>query len=106
MKLVGLCAVADAHRLFSLAKIDRVPQAELKNGKVIFRQKPVSFEKMSDTMQGGYPIALIFILYISCSSEIVNFRDMVEDRVSKGCPTLEKIPDAHLPLIAKLIHER
>jgi hypothetical protein len=25
---------------------------EIKNGKVIFRQKPMSFEKMTETMQG------------------------------------------------------
>ena len=27
---------------------------EIKNGKVVFRQKPMSFEKMTETMQGVY----------------------------------------------------
>ena len=33
-------------------KSDKLPLVELKNGKVIFRQKPLSCEKMSETMQG------------------------------------------------------
>ena len=29
------------------------PNVDIKNGKVIFRQKPMSFEKMTETMQGA-----------------------------------------------------
>jgi chromatin assembly factor 1 subunit A len=28
-------------------------EVEIKNGKVIFRQKPMTFEKMTETMQGA-----------------------------------------------------
>ena len=31
---------------------DKVSIVELKNGKVLFKQKPISFEKQSDTLQG------------------------------------------------------
>ncbi|KAF8520215.1 hypothetical protein BU17DRAFT_89212 [Hysterangium stoloniferum] len=60
------------------------PLAELKNGKVLFKQKPLSFENLSETMQ-----------------EIVNFRNFI---ALQGQKILE-IPDIHLPLIAKLVHE-
>ena len=33
-------------------KQDKVSTVELKNGKVVFKQKPISFEKQSDTLQG------------------------------------------------------
>ena len=33
-------------------KPERITVVELKNGKVVFKQKPLSFEKMSETMQG------------------------------------------------------
>ena len=33
-------------------KVDKQALVELKNGKVLFRQKPLSCEKMSETMQG------------------------------------------------------
>lgn len=36
--------------------------AELKNGKVIFKQKPVSFEKHSETMKGVPWPASFFML--------------------------------------------
>ncbi|KAF8162912.1 hypothetical protein B0H34DRAFT_299811 [Crassisporium funariophilum] len=62
--------------------------AELKNGKVIFRQKPVSFEKQSETLQ-----------------EIVKFREMLEERINKQEPPLSSFPEEHKPLIAKLAHE-
>jgi len=35
-------------------KIDKRPLVELKNGKLIFRQKPLSLEKSSETMQGTW----------------------------------------------------
>jgi hypothetical protein len=31
----------------------KLSEVEIKNGKVIFRQKPMSFEKMTETMQGA-----------------------------------------------------
>ena len=33
-------------------KQDKASIVELKNGKVVFKQKPISFEKQSDTLQG------------------------------------------------------
>ncbi|KAF8507262.1 hypothetical protein JB92DRAFT_2961415 [Gautieria morchelliformis] len=60
------------------------PIAELKNGKVVFKQKPISFENLSETMQ-----------------EIVSFRNCVKDVDNP----VSMIPDHHLPLIAKLVHE-
>ncbi|KAF9466308.1 hypothetical protein BDZ94DRAFT_1319571 [Collybia nuda] len=62
--------------------------AELKKGRVYFRQKPTSFEKQSETLQ-----------------EIVKFREMLEDLIEKNSPPLTTIPDEHKPLIAKLAHE-
>ncbi|KAF8892571.1 hypothetical protein BD779DRAFT_1670257 [Infundibulicybe gibba] len=61
---------------------------DLKNGKVVFKQKPVSFEKQSETLQ-----------------EIVKFREMLEGRIERQEPPLTSIPDDHRPLIAKLAHE-
>ena len=34
-------------------KPERVSLVELKNGKLVVKQKPLSFEKMSETMQGA-----------------------------------------------------
>ncbi|KAF8655980.1 hypothetical protein AX16_002840 [Volvariella volvacea WC 439] len=62
--------------------------AELKGGKVAFKQKPTSFDKQSDTLQ-----------------EIVNFREMIEQRIRDQEPPLIVFPDEHKPLIAKLAHE-
>ncbi|KAG2158454.1 uncharacterized protein EDB93DRAFT_670725 [Suillus bovinus] len=64
------------------------PLAELKNGKVIFKQKPISFEKSSEAMQ-----------------EIVQFREMIEQRIARQDPPLTAIPDEHRPLIVKLAQE-
>lgn len=61
---------------------------ELKNGKVVCKQKCISFEKQSETLQ-----------------EIVKFREMLEGRIEKQLPPLDVIPDEHQPLIAKLAHE-
>ncbi|KII89048.1 hypothetical protein PLICRDRAFT_53535 [Plicaturopsis crispa FD-325 SS-3] len=61
---------------------------ELKNGKVVFKQKSVSFEKQSETLQ-----------------EIVKFREMIEERVQRQDPPLTAIPDEHRAVIAKLAHE-
>ncbi|KDQ33573.1 hypothetical protein PLEOSDRAFT_1073788 [Pleurotus ostreatus PC15] len=62
--------------------------AELKNGKVIFRQKPISFEKNSETMQA-----------------IVKFREYLEQLMEKKEPMFTTFPQEHMPLIAKLAHE-
>ncbi|KAF4576838.1 hypothetical protein EYR36_004818 [Pleurotus pulmonarius] len=62
--------------------------AELKNGKVIFRQKPISFEKNSETMQA-----------------IVKFREYLEQLLEKKEPMFTSFPQEHMPLIAKLAHE-
>ncbi|KAJ6630666.1 chromatin assembly factor 1 subunit A-domain-containing protein [Mycena sp. CBHHK59/15] len=61
---------------------------ELKNGKVLFKQKPMSFEKHSETLQ-----------------EIVKFREMLEERNAKRATVLTAITDEHKPVIAKLAHE-
>ncbi|KIJ17461.1 hypothetical protein PAXINDRAFT_175905 [Paxillus involutus ATCC 200175] len=62
--------------------------AELKNGKVVFKQKPISFEKASETMQ-----------------EIVKFREMLDQHVQNQDQPLASIPDEHKPLIVKLAQE-
>ncbi|KZP20865.1 hypothetical protein FIBSPDRAFT_1044651 [Athelia psychrophila] len=69
-------------------KSEKRALAELKNGKILFRQKPMTFEKNSETM-----------------SEIIRFREMLENRISRRDPPLPAIPDEHKPLIAKLAHE-
>ncbi|KAI1787917.1 hypothetical protein LXA43DRAFT_1027472 [Ganoderma leucocontextum] len=61
---------------------------ELKNGKLVFKQKSLSFEKMSETMQ-----------------EIVKFREMLEHRLAAKESPLTAVPDEHKPVIAKLVHE-
>ncbi|THU99389.1 hypothetical protein K435DRAFT_827736 [Dendrothele bispora CBS 962.96] len=66
----------------------RTTIAELRNGKVVFKQKPHSFEKHSETLQ-----------------ELVKFREMVQDRINNGEAALSEIPDEYKPLIAKLAHE-
>ncbi|KAH9484042.1 Chromatin assembly factor 1 subunit A [Psilocybe cubensis] len=68
-------------------KQDKQPIAELKNGKVIFRQKPVSFEKQSETLQ-----------------DIVKFRSMLEDKINAK-ESFSVFPEEFKPLIAKLAHE-
>ncbi|KAL4077340.1 chromatin assembly factor 1 subunit A-domain-containing protein [Scleroderma yunnanense] len=64
------------------------PISEFKNGKVVFRQKPISFEKASETMQ-----------------EIVKFREMLSNRVRNISGPLTAIPDENKPLIVKLAQE-
>ncbi|TFK27333.1 hypothetical protein FA15DRAFT_635715 [Coprinopsis marcescibilis] len=61
---------------------------ELKNGKVVCKQKPVSLEKQSETLQ-----------------EIVKFRDMLEKRIEAKRKPILDIPDEYKPVIAKLAHE-
>ncbi|EIW84959.1 hypothetical protein CONPUDRAFT_149822 [Coniophora puteana RWD-64-598 SS2] len=69
-------------------KEEKRAMVELKNGKVIFRQKPMAFDKSSETMQ-----------------EIVQFREMLKEHVDNQRLPLTAMPDAHKPLIAKLAHE-
>ncbi|KAL5529101.1 hypothetical protein ACEPAG_5075 [Sanghuangporus baumii] len=72
----------------SPTKTEKRPLMELKNGKLAFRQKPLSCEKMSETMQ-----------------EIVSFRDFLANRAKESNSPLQYVPDEHVPLIAKLVHE-
>ncbi|KAL1668410.1 hypothetical protein GGF50DRAFT_111239 [Schizophyllum commune] len=76
----GKNASADGAKVQSLA--------ELKNGKIIFRQKPMSLEQNSETLQ-----------------EIIAFRDMLSTRAEASEPPLTEIPDDHKPVIAKLSFE-
>ncbi|KAH9842954.1 chromatin assembly factor 1 subunit A-domain-containing protein [Rhodofomes roseus] len=69
-------------------KSDKASLVELKNGKLVFKQKPLPLEKMSETMQG-----------------IVRFREFIEGRMERKEDALPKIPDEHLPLVVKLVHE-
>lgn len=39
-------------------------------------------------------------------SEIVKFREMLEERIEKKEPPLSELPGEHKPVVAKLIHER
>ena len=48
--LIGRGSNSDASLLQE--KQDKACIVELKNGKVVFKQKPISFEKQSDTLQG------------------------------------------------------
>ncbi|KAJ7752021.1 chromatin assembly factor 1 subunit A-domain-containing protein [Mycena metata] len=61
---------------------------DLKNGKIVFKQKSISFEKHSETLQ-----------------EIVKFREMLEERISRREDALPSIPDEYKPVVAKLAHE-
>ncbi|KAJ3989993.1 chromatin assembly factor 1 subunit A-domain-containing protein [Lentinula detonsa] len=61
---------------------------ELRNGKVVLRQKPYSFEKHSETLQ-----------------ELVKFREMLQELMTNCSVALAAISDEHKPLIAKLAHE-
>jgi len=40
----------------SPAKLDKPSVVELKNGKLVLRQKPLSLEKLSETMQGAFSV--------------------------------------------------
>ncbi|TRM61784.1 hypothetical protein BD626DRAFT_570490 [Schizophyllum amplum] len=64
------------------------PLAELKNGKVVFKQKPMSLEQNSETLE-----------------EIIMFRRMLSKRTEAKEPPLNEIPDEYEPVIAKLAFE-
>ncbi|EIN03604.1 hypothetical protein PUNSTDRAFT_123204 [Punctularia strigosozonata HHB-11173 SS5] len=61
---------------------------ELKNGKAICKQKPIFYDKSSETM-----------------SELVKFRELLDERMSRQDPQLGTVPEEYLPLIAKLVQE-
>ncbi|KAI0637175.1 hypothetical protein C8Q77DRAFT_1190004 [Trametes polyzona] len=69
-------------------KSEKPSLVELRNGRLVLKQKILAFEKMSETMQ-----------------EIVKFREMLEQRLEAKEPPLDSIPDEHRPVIAKLVHE-
>lgn len=41
-----------------------------------------------------------------CRSEIVKFREMLEERLASKQPPLTTVPDEYRPVIVKLVHER
>lgn len=67
----------------------------------------MSLEKLSETLQGlvisGFFLGLFLIPLFA---EIVKFREMIEQRIENQEPPLQSIPEEHLPVIAKLGHER
>ncbi|KZV69641.1 hypothetical protein PENSPDRAFT_735220 [Peniophora sp. CONT] len=72
----------------SLPSKPKPKNVDIKNGKVVFKQKPISFEKATETMQ-----------------ETVKFREFLESRVEKSEPPLDIIPTEFWPLVAKFVHE-
>lgn len=78
---------------------------EIKNNKIVFKQKPMSLDKQSETLQGTsedlpvYPAPNV-------AAEIVQFRSMLEERASKQEGPLDSIPDNYKPVIGKLAFER
>ena len=60
-------------------KQDKAFIVELKNGKVVFKQKPISFEKQSDTLQG-----ISLLRYDYKSPFIVFFRNRRISRDARG----------------------
>jgi chromatin assembly factor 1 subunit A len=84
---------------------------EFKNGKLLFKQKPTSFDKLSETMQGSLIAFRLLLRSLGSSSlaglaEIVKFRAMLEDRIAKNDIPMDSISDEYMPVIAKLVHER
>ena len=74
----------------------------------MFKQKSLSFEKMSETMQGTCPSHEPSSSTIRTyrATEIVKFREMLEERLAAKESPLPTVPDEHKPVIAKLVHER
>ncbi|KAI0035984.1 hypothetical protein K488DRAFT_82595 [Vararia minispora EC-137] len=81
-------STSDAALSTGLAGKVKASIVEIKNGRVIFRQKPMSLEKMTETMQ-----------------ETVKFRELLEERIEKREPPLGAVPPEFTPLIGKFIHE-
>lgn len=61
---------------------------EIKKGKAVFKQKPISYDKLSETL-----------------AEIVKFRQMLEECVQKQMQPMTIIPDEYRPVIVKLGQE-
>lgn len=89
-------------------KADKPSLVELKNGKLVFKQKTLAFEKMSETMQGtcAFAHASQWRVRAFDHAEIVKFREMLEQRLEAKEPPLSKVPEEHMRVIAKLVHER
>lgn len=89
-------------------KADRPSLVELKNGKLVFKQKTLAFEKMSETMQGMcyIPDTIQWRVRAFGYAEIVKFREMLEQRLEAKEPPLSTVPKEHKRVIAKLVHER
>ncbi len=95
----------DAFYFFS-EKQENFSIVELKNGKVFFKQKPISYEKQSETLQGWDNESSFIGSVMTSFTEIVSFRAMLEDRISGQQPPLTTFPEEYKPLIAKFSHER
>jgi len=65
----------------------------------------MSLEKLSETLQ-GVTWAWQHLDKWHRVLEIVKFREMIEQRIQDQEDPLQTIPEEHLPLIAKLGHER
>ncbi|SJL00238.1 uncharacterized protein ARMOST_03550 [Armillaria ostoyae] len=69
-------------------KTEKPLTVEIRNNRVVFKQKFASLEKQSETLQ-----------------EIVKFRELLESRISSGGRPLITIPDDYKPVVAKLAFE-
>ncbi|KAG7092277.1 hypothetical protein E1B28_008639 [Marasmius oreades] len=61
--------------------------AEIKNGKIIFKQKPYLLDKHSETLQ-----------------ELVKFRELISARLRSKLP-MSELQDEYKPLVVKMAHE-
>ncbi|KAI3610383.1 chromatin assembly factor subunit [Moniliophthora roreri] len=77
----------EANKLETPSK-EKLCIAEIKNGKVVFKQKPHSFEKHSETLQ-----------------ELVKFREMIQQLVSTVGTPITELEMEYRPLIVKLAYE-
>lgn len=78
---------------------------ELKGSKVVFRQKPIDWASGMSYMKGTFTYAncsLFLWLTLAHLTALVALSEFLE---SQSAP-LVSIPDSHLSVIAKLIHER
>ncbi|KAK1232998.1 hypothetical protein PQX77_003912 [Marasmius sp. AFHP31] len=81
--------------------------AELKNGKIVFKQKPHSFEKHSETLQGkdpSYNTGVLSAMLTRFCLELVKFRAMLSERLKSNQP-LSNIEDEYRSLIVKMAYE-
>ncbi|KAJ6546512.1 chromatin assembly factor 1 subunit A-domain-containing protein [Mycena vulgaris] len=88
LSAMSLCDMNKVSKPADEGPSDKSSIADLKNGKVVFKQKPISFEKHSETLQ-----------------EIVKFREMLEERNASRAAALTTIPEEHKPVVVKLAHE-